>query len=50
LIECDQTESPFRTAVAANPPLVENGRWIVPQGPGLGIEINHQAVERFLIA
>ena len=49
LIECDRTESPFRYEVVDNPPLVENGMWAIPQGPGLGLQVNQAAVERFLI-
>jgi D-galactarolactone cycloisomerase len=47
LIECDRTESPFRDAVVKQPLRLENGRWHVPDGPGLGIEIDRAAVEHF---
>lgn len=48
LIECDQTEHPFRTSIAGRPLEFVNGRWLLPQSPGLGIEVNRAAVERFL--
>lgn len=50
LIECDQTEYPFRTAIAHNPIVLEKGRWRLPEGPGLGVEIDRKAVERWLVA
>jgi D-galactarolactone cycloisomerase len=47
LIECDRTESPFRDAVVKQPLRLEKGCWHVPDGPGLGIEIDRKAVEHF---
>jgi D-galactarolactone cycloisomerase len=47
LIECDLTESPFRNAIATNPLRLENGCWHLPQVPGLGIEVDPAAIERF---
>lgn len=45
--EFDQTYNPFRKAVVLNPIELEQGRLQVPQGPGLGIEINRAALEQF---
>ncbi len=47
LIECDQTENPFRTEIVQEPIRFDNGRWLLPQGPGLGVEINRDALQRF---
>jgi D-galactarolactone cycloisomerase len=47
LIECDLTESPFRNAIATKRLRLENGCWHLPQVPGLGIEVDPAAIERF---
>lgn len=47
LIECDQTESPFRSAIVIEAMQVKQGQWSVPQRPGLGLEINPEGLERF---
>jgi len=48
LFEMDQTEHPFRDAVAAQPPRLGNdGLVAVPDGPGLGIRVVPEAVEAF---
>ena len=48
LIECDQTEHPFRTSIAGRPLELANGCWLLPQSPGLGIDVNRAALERFV--
>jgi D-galactarolactone cycloisomerase len=47
ILEFDRTEHPIRQAVLAAP--IEHDRGIVriPQGPGLGIEVNRDALVRF---
>ena len=47
LIECDQSENPLRTAIVHNPVRFHQGRWLLPQEPGLGLEMNRQALKRF---
>ena len=47
LIECDQTENPLRTEIASEAVRIDDGRVVVPQKPGLGIEIDPVALERF---
>lgn len=47
LIECDQTEYPFRNAIAERPLELVRGCWRLPDGPGLGIAVNRDCVERF---
>lgn len=47
LIECDQSENPLRTEIAAQPVRFAKGRWFLPQTPGLGVEIREAALARF---
>ena len=49
LLEFDRSEHPFRQAVLASPIEHERGVVRVPVGPGLGIEIDRAAVERFTV-
>ncbi|MCS0494441.1 mandelate racemase/muconate lactonizing enzyme family protein [Ancylobacter sp. MQZ15Z-1] len=47
LLEMDRSEHPFRHAVITEP-LVQHGGWVeVPTGPGLGIEVDRDALRRF---
>jgi D-galactarolactone cycloisomerase len=41
------SEHPIRDAVTAEPIVQEDGWVHVPNGPGLGIEIDRSALERF---
>jgi D-galactarolactone cycloisomerase len=47
MIECDQTENPFRTEIVRAGVRFERGNWLLPQGPGLGVEIEREALGRF---
>jgi D-galactarolactone cycloisomerase len=49
LLEFDRSEHPIRQAVLAT--LIEHraGRVAVPTGPGLGIEVDRAALERFRV-
>ncbi len=48
LFEFDQTESPFRDAVVTQPPLLGSESSVrVPEGPGLGITVNTDAVAKY---
>lgn len=49
VLEFDQTEHPIRQAILQTPLLAENGVVAIPQGPGLGIEIDRTALRRFRI-
>ena len=49
MIECDQTENPFRTEVVQEPIRFERGQWFLPTGPGLGVEIDRAALRRYAI-
>jgi D-galactarolactone cycloisomerase len=47
LIECDQTENPFRAEIVRQPIRFANGEWFLPSEPGLGVSIDRQALVRF---
>jgi D-galactarolactone cycloisomerase len=49
LLEFDQSEHPIRMAIIEEP-IMQKAGWVdIPTRPGLGIEIDRQAVEKFLI-
>jgi D-galactarolactone cycloisomerase len=49
LLELDQSEHPVRMAVLREP-IVQRDGWVaVPDGPGLGVEIDRDALERFRV-
>jgi D-galactarolactone cycloisomerase len=50
LLEFDRSEHPFRQAVLKAPLEHERGVVRIPEGPGLGIEVNRTAVARWRIA
>jgi D-galactarolactone cycloisomerase len=47
ILEFDRTDNPFRQAVLMAPIEHENGVVRIPDGPGLGIEINRDALVEF---
>ncbi len=47
LLEFDRSEHPFRQAVLTEPIEHEHGIVRIPDGPGLGIEIDRAALDRF---
>ena len=47
--ECDMTENGLRTALSKEPVLPVDGFLAVPQGPGLGIEIDRDVLERYSV-
>ncbi|MDI9221185.1 mandelate racemase/muconate lactonizing enzyme family protein [Pantoea sp. EA-12] len=49
LLEFDQTEHPIRQAIIAEPIIQQNGWVSIPEGPGLGIEINRDALRHFAV-
>lgn len=49
LLEFDRSEHPFRQAVLSRPLEHERGMVRVPDGPGLGIEIDRAAIARFSV-
>jgi D-galactarolactone cycloisomerase len=50
MLEFDRTEHPIRAALLTTPIEHERGRVAVPTGPGLGVEIDRAALERFRTA
>lgn len=47
ILEFDRTPNPFRQAVLQQPIEHENGWVAIPDGPGLGIEVNRDALAEF---
>ena len=47
ILEFDRTENPFRQAIVKTPIEHQNGVVAIPDGPGLGIEINRDALAEF---
>lgn len=47
IMEFDRTHNPFRQAIVANPIEHVGGVVAVPNGPGLGIEIDREALKEF---
>ena len=50
LLEYDLGANPLRTELLIEPIVVENGCIAVPQGPGLGIEVDEEALHRYAAA
>ena len=49
VLELDQTEHPIRQAILKTPLTHQSGVVKIPDGPGLGIEINRDALEAFRV-
>lgn len=49
ILEFDRTQNPFRQAVVKSAIEHENGVVTIPDGPGLGIEINRDALKEFAL-
>ncbi|HVL71986.1 MAG TPA: enolase C-terminal domain-like protein, partial [Beijerinckiaceae bacterium] len=47
LLETDRTEHPIRDAILAEPIRPVRGRVAVPTGPGLGVEVDRDALRAF---
>lgn len=45
--DVSMTPSPMMTELVSNPVVIEKGYALVPQGPGLGIELDEEAVRRY---
>ena len=50
MLEFDRSEHPFRQAVLTKPLEHRHGIVAIPDSPGLGIEIDRTAIERFSVA
>jgi D-galactarolactone cycloisomerase len=49
-LEFEQTENPFRDHLVLEPVRAKQGLITVPEGPGLGFEINEDCIKRYRIA
>ena len=49
MLELDTYENPFRDDLVTAPAQVKDGFVAVPTGPGLGIEIVEELIERYRI-
>jgi D-galactarolactone cycloisomerase len=49
LLELDQSENPWRTELTGEVFKIRDGFVDVPQGPGLGIEVDQRAVEKYAV-
>ncbi len=50
LLEYDCSDHPFRTALIFDAIPRESGGWVgIPDGPGLGVEVNREVIEKFRI-
>jgi D-galactarolactone cycloisomerase len=47
ILEFDRTDNPFRQAVITRPIEHDEGVVAIPDGPGLGVEINRDALREF---
>lgn len=50
LLELDQTENPWREGIVSGPLEFKDGMVTVPTGPGLGIEVDEAAIQKYAIA
>lgn len=49
MLEYDQSGHPFRQELVSHPVLMANGRVPIPDGPGLGIEVRRDVLERYSV-
>jgi D-galactarolactone cycloisomerase len=49
LLEYDRSENPLRDALLTDNLKQEGGYLPVPQGPGLGVEVDREQLERFRV-
>jgi len=42
-------DNPLGNPILKRPLRIENGNIIVPEGPGLGIEINEEALNKYVV-
>lgn len=50
MLEFEQTENPFRDDLARNPITQSGGIVKIPDGPGLGIEIDRSVIDKYRVA
>jgi D-galactarolactone cycloisomerase len=49
VLECDTSENPFMRELLLEPPELRDGRYVVPDAPGLGVEIDETALKRYAV-
>ena len=49
MLEFDTFENPFRDEIITKPFQLDKGHIAVPTGPGLGIEVNEEAVKKYVV-
>ena len=49
MLEYDMSDNELRTKLLKSPLVLENGHMLLPEGPGLGIELDRDAVERYRV-
>ncbi|QQS12397.1 MAG: mandelate racemase/muconate lactonizing enzyme family protein [Rhodospirillales bacterium] len=49
LVEYDMSRNALREELALNPPRLEDGHLVLPSGPGLGVELDRAAVDRYRV-
>ena len=49
LLECDNSENPIKSEGFLQKIVVEDGFALLPQKPGLGVEVNKKALQKFLV-
>ncbi|HVV94524.1 MAG TPA: mandelate racemase/muconate lactonizing enzyme family protein [Hyphomicrobiales bacterium] len=45
IMEYDVDEAPWRDEIFTHPPVIENGRFVLPDRPGWGTDVNEEAVK-----
>lgn len=49
MLEYDQSSHPFRQDLIFGAIGMRDGRVDIPQGPGIGVEVNHEIIERYAV-
>lgn len=49
MLEYDMSDNALRTRLVRDPPRLEAGHVVLPEGPGLGVELDREAVERYRV-
>ncbi len=48
-VEFNTSQGPLSRSLARNPLQIEDGYFSVPQGPGLGVEVNEETIEQYRV-
>ncbi len=47
IMETDIDSVPWRDEIVTNAPVIENGDFILPKGPGWGMDVNEAALKKY---